>query len=108
MLIAFQHPMPIAKKLIAEIEAFLLRNPVHEESVNALIKAVNRIDTEFAGETRLQLLREARTTFLQQIKTLETTEQTLDALRTLHANQKNLVEALKKIVVTRPEGATLH
>ena len=108
MLIAFHYRMPVAKKLIEEIEAFLSRNPAHEASVNALLKAVNRIDTEFTGETRLQLLREARTTFLQQIKTLEATEQTLEALQALQANQKNLVEALKKIVVTRPEDATLH
>lgn len=108
MLIAICNRMPVAKKLIGEIEDFLSRNPAHEESVNALLKAVNRIDTEFTGEVRLSLLREARTTFLQQVKTLEATEQTLEALETLHANQKNLVEALKKIVVTRPEGATLH
>ncbi|HIG72268.1 MAG TPA: hypothetical protein EYG46_00530 [Myxococcales bacterium] len=108
MLIAIFHSMPVAKTLIEEINAFLARNPAHKGSVTALLKAVNRIDTEFTGETRLSLLREARTAFLQQIKTLEATEQTLHALETLHTNQKNLVDALKKIVVTKPEGATLH
>jgi hypothetical protein len=108
MLIAIFHSMPVAKTLIEEINAFLSRNPAHKGSVTALLKAVNRIDTEFTGETRLTLLREARTAFLQQIKTLEATEQTLTALETLHTNQKNLVDALKKIVVTKPEGAKLH
>ncbi|MFB0976446.1 MAG: hypothetical protein QMC73_02180 [Myxococcota bacterium] len=108
MAIAVFHSMPVAKILIAEINAFLSRNPTHKVSVTALLKAVNRIDTEFTGETRLSLLREARTAFLQQIKTLEATEQTLHALETLHSNQRNLVDRLKKIVVTKPEGTTLH
>lgn len=100
--------MPVAKTLIAEINAFLSRNPAHKKSVTALLNAVDRIDTEFTGETRLSLLREARTAFLQQTKTLEAKGQTLHALETLHNNQKNLVDALKKIVVTKPEGTTLH
>jgi hypothetical protein len=108
MAIAIFHSMPVAKILIAEINAFLSRNPTHKVSVTALLIAVNRIDTEFTGETRLSLLREARTAFLQQIKTLEATEQTLHALETLHSNQRNLVDRLKKIVVTKPEGTTLH
>ena len=100
--------MPIAKILVEEIEAFAARKPAHEVSVAALLRAVRRIDTEFTGEVREALLREARTTFLQQIKTLEATEQTLEALHTLHANQQKLVTSLKQIVVKRPEGVTLH
>lgn len=108
MRIAIVLPMSIAKKLIEEVEAFAARNPAHEASVAALLRAIRRIDTEFGGEVREALLIEARTTFLQQIKTLEATEQTIDALKTLEENQQKLVTALKQIVVKRPEGATLH
>ena len=103
--------MSVANKLIEEIEDFSERNPGHEGSVTALIKAVRRIDLVFDGETRELLLAEARKTFLQQIQTLETTERTLEALKTLQANQKKLISALKKLAVKtakRPEGVTLH
>lgn len=108
MLIAIVLPMPIAKKLIEEVEAFADRNPAHEASVAALLRAIRRIDTEFGGEVREALLIEARMTFRQQIKTLEASEQTVDALKTLEKNQQKLVTALKQIVVKRPEGVTLH
>lgn len=108
MLIAPSRRMPVAKKLFEEIDAFLERNPEHETSVNALKAAVRRIDTEFTGETRLALLQQARTTFLQQIQILEASERTLQALQRLQKNQQNLVETLKKIAVKRPDDATLH
>lgn len=103
--------MSVAKTLIEEIEAFSVRNPHHQKSVDALLKAVRRIDTEFTGETRNMLLSEARHTFLQQIETLETAERTLEALKTLQTNQQNLVKTLKKLAIIRterPEGVTLH
>jgi hypothetical protein len=100
--------MPVAKKLINEIDAFAARNPGHQNSTDALRRAVERIDNEFTGETRLMLLTEARTTFTQQIQTLETAERTLESLKKLQVNQQRLVKALKKLVVTRPSGATLH
>ncbi len=100
--------MSVANKLVEEIEAFARRNPGHEASVNALLRAVNRIDTEFTGETRELLLAEARKTFLQQIETLETTNRTLAALETLQSNQQELVTALKRLAIRRPDGVTLH
>lgn len=103
--------MPIAKKLIDEIEDFASRNPGHYKSVNTLLKAVQRIDTQLSGEMRNMLLIQARKTFLQQISTLAETELTLEALETLQANQKELVKALKKLkqhTIARPEDATLH
>ncbi len=109
--IAIEKSMTVAKNLLEEIEAFGRRNPGHEKSVESLVSAVNRIDQEFSGETRESLLDEARKTFLQQIRTLETCERTLDALEKLHDNQKALVDALKKLAAKthrRPEGATLH
>jgi hypothetical protein len=111
IVIAVHSHMPIAKKLVNEIEDFASRNPGHHKSVNALLKAVRRIDTRFSGETRNMLLVQARETFLRQINTLEKNERTLEALETLQANQKELVKALKKLkqyTVARPEGATLH
>ena len=69
---------------------------------------MRRIDNEFTGDTRDTLLREARTTFLQQIKTLETAERTLAVLKTLQDNQKKLVTALSKLSAQRPDGVTLH
>jgi len=100
--------MPVAKKLIDEIDAFAARNPGNQNSTNALRKAVQRIDTEFSGETRNMLLCEARLTFTQQIKMLETTEGIMESLAKLQANQERLVEALKKLATHRPEGVTLH
>jgi hypothetical protein len=108
MVIAVAFLMPVAKKLIEEIEAFASRNPGHQNSVNSLLRAVRRIDTEFTGDTRNMLLGEARDTFLQQIRTLETAEKTLDALKILQANQQRLVAALKALTAQRPEGVTLH
>ncbi len=111
MVIAIENDMPVAKKLLEEIDAFGQRNPGHEKSVKSLVEAVRRIDTEFSGETREMPLAEARKTFLQQIRTLETSERTLEALQKLHSNQKALVTALKKLAVRgeqRPEGVTLH
>ena len=100
--------MPVAKKLIEEIEGFALRNPGHQESVGALLEAVRRIDTEFAGAIRATLLARARETFLQQIQILETAERTRETLESLQSNQKALVSALKKLASQRPEDATLH
>ncbi|MCH7866985.1 MAG: hypothetical protein IH881_04765 [Myxococcales bacterium] len=100
--------MSVAKILIEEIEAFAVRNPGHQNSADVLLKAVRKIDTQFTGETRDMLLSEARHTFLQQIQTLETAERTLESLKTLQTNQKKLVEALKRLAMQRPEGATLH
>ncbi|MDP6977450.1 MAG: hypothetical protein QF570_02475 [Myxococcota bacterium] len=108
MLIAKPPIMSIAKQLLDEIEAFAHRNPGHDESVGALVRAVHRIDTEFEGEVRTQLLEQARETFQRQVRTLENAEKTLDALEKLRENQKDLVEALKRLTVRRPEGATLH
>lgn len=108
MVIAFCFSMPVANELIEEIEAFALRNPGHDGPVNALLKAVRRIDTEFSGESREMLLVEARKTFLQQVQTLETTERTLEALKALQANQKELVNVLKTLSSRRPDGTTLH
>jgi uncharacterized lipoprotein len=111
MVIALYFEMSVAKILIEEIEAFAIRNPDHQNSVDALLKAIRRIDTEFTGETRNMLLSEARHTFLQQIQTLETVERTLGALKTLQANQQRLVKVLKKLAAkrpSRPEGVTLH
>ncbi len=100
--------MSIAKQLLDEIEDFANRNPGHDESVGALAKAVRRIDTEFDGEVRTQLLEQARETFLRQIRTLENAEKTLEALEQLRENQQELVQALKRLTVQRPEGVTLH
>lgn len=103
--------MPVAKTLLDEIEDFGQRNPEHESSVEALVKAVKRIDREFSGETREMLLTEARKTFLQQIRTLENSDRTLEALEKLHSTQKSLISALKKLLIKtaeRPEGVTLH
>ena len=103
--------MPAAKKLLEEIEAFSQRNPGHEESVEALRAAVRRIDGEFSGATREMLLSESRKTFLQQIRTLESSERTLQALEKLQKNQAALIEALKKLAALhteRPKDATLH
>lgn len=100
--------MPVAKQLLEEIEAFAARNPGHEKSIGALVKAVERIDNEFAGEIRTQLLEQARETFLRQIQTLENAEKTLAALEKLRDNQAELVEALKRLTVRRPAGMTLH
>ena len=107
-MIAIDLPMPVAKKLIEEIEAFAVRKPGHGKSVEALLRAVRKIDREFTGETRAALLGEARNTFLQQIKTLETADRTLAALQTLQANQKKLVKVLNKLAMHRPDGVTLH
>ena len=100
--------MPIAKKLIEEIEGFAQRKPAHENSVNALLEAVRRIDSQFTGETRELLLSQARKTFLQQIEILETAERTRETLVALESNQKALVKALKKLTGLRPADATLH
>ncbi len=108
MLIAQLMIMSIAKQLLDEIEAFADRNPGHDESVGALVRAVHRIDTEFKGEVRAQLLEQARETFQRQVRTLENTEKTLEALDKLRNNQQELVEALKRLTVRRPEGVTLH
>jgi hypothetical protein len=111
MLIAIHHDMPAATELLEEIEAFGRRNPGHEKSIGALVKAIERIDHEFSGKTREMLLAEARRTFLSQIRTLETRERTIEALEKLRENQKALVTALEKLAVlqrTRPEDATLH
>ncbi len=108
MVIAPQSCMAVVKKLIEEIEDFAKQNPGHDASVGALLKAVHRIDVEFSGEIREQLLEQARSTFLRQVQTLENAEKTLEALEQLRQNQKELVEALKKLAVRRPEGVTLH
>jgi len=100
--------MTIAMKLLEEIQAFGERNPKHDKSVSALLRAVERIDREFEGETRERLLAEARTTFLRQIDTLENAERTVAALEKLKQNQLDLVEALKQIAYQRPSDATLH
>jgi hypothetical protein len=111
MVIAAGYDMPVVKTLLREIEDFGRRNPGHEESLASLTKAINRIDSEFSGEARQMLLDQARQTFIQQIRTLETNERTLEALEKLHENQKKLVSALKKLAGKgsgRPEGVTLH
>jgi hypothetical protein len=111
MVIAFSNDMSVAKDLLEEIETFGGRNPGHEKSVGALVKAVKRIESEFSGKTREMLLAEARKTFLAQVRTLETSGRTTAALEKLQANQKALVSALKKLAVLeekRPEGTTLH
>lgn len=109
MVIAAYLDMAAAKNLIEEVEAFALRKPGHRGSVDALLKTIRRIDAEFAGETRETLLSEARETFLRQIQILENTEQTLEALETLRANQQQLANALKKLTLRqRPEGVTIH
>jgi hypothetical protein len=109
MVVATYLYMPATTNLIEEIEAFALRKPGHRGSVGALLGTIRRIDAEFTGETREALLSEARKTFLRQIQILENTEQTLEALETLRANQERLVNALKKLTVRRrPEGVTLH
>lgn len=108
MLIAPWIEMPVAEKLIEEIEDFALRNPGHQGSVDALLGAVRRIEAEFAGETREALLSQARETFLQQIRILETAERTRETLATLQTNQKALVDALKKLTGRPPEDVTLH
>lgn len=100
--------MPVAEKLIEEIEGFAMRNPGHQRSVDALLEAVRRIDVEFAGEIRERLLGQARETFLQQIRILETAERTRETLATLQTNQKALVDALKKLAGQRAEDVTLH
>jgi len=103
--------MPLAKKLLEQIEAFGLRNPGHEQSVDSLLNAVRRIDGEFSGATREMLLAEAHKTFLRQIRTLEASERTAEALQRLQKNQLALVEALKELSATqtlRPKDATLH
>jgi hypothetical protein len=108
MLIAPRFDMPVAEKLIEEIEGFALRNPGHQRSVDALLEAVRRIDVEFASEIRERLLSQARETFLQQIRILETAERTRETLATLQTNQKALVDALKKLAGRPPEDVTLH
>jgi hypothetical protein len=100
--------MPIAKKLVADIKAFADRKPDHSKAVNALLDAVRRIDTQFTGELRDELLREARTTFLRQIETLENSERTREALEKIQQNQADLSKALKRLAYKRPDDVTLH
>lgn len=100
--------MPIAKQLVADIQAFAERKPNNTKSVNALLDAVRRIDNQFTGEQRDELLRQARRTFLRQIETLENSERTAAALEKLKQNQRELGEALKRLAYKRPEGVTLH
>ena len=100
--------MPIATQLLREIQAFGDRNPKNHKSVSALMRAVIRIDAEFSGETRDQLLGEARKTFLRQVETLENAQRTVVALEQLKQNQRELVEGLKRIASRRPVGTTLH
>jgi hypothetical protein len=108
MLIALFSEMPLAKQLTDEINEFARRKPGHESSVNALLAAVGRIDSQFSGETRELLLIQARETFLQQIRILETKERTRETLETLQTNQKALVDALKKLAGRPSEDVTLH
>ncbi len=100
--------MPTARRLISEIEAFAARKPNHTRSVTALLDAVNRIDAQFSGEIRDELLREARKTFLRQIETLENSERNAAALEKLKQNHRELSKALERLAYKRPEGVTLH
>jgi len=107
-------------KLIEEIREFARRKPDHAKSTARLLQAIERIDSEFEGEVREQLLAEARSTFRKQLETLETAAQTRASLMKLKENQRELVEALKRIAVEqraseetptprrRQGGATLH
>jgi len=108
MPIATAFEMPVAQRLIEEIEEFARRKPEHRESTNALLEAVRRIDAQFSEQTREMLLSRARETFLQQIRILETKERTRETLETLKTNQKALVNALKKLMGPPPKDVTLH
>jgi hypothetical protein len=109
--IANENTMHVAKNLLEEIESFGRRNPGHQKSVDSLTTAVKRIDNEFSGKARETLLTEARKTFLQQIRNLESNERTVDALEKLQSNQAALVATLNRLTVKqaqRCEGETIH
>jgi hypothetical protein len=100
--------MSTAMKLIEEIREFARRKPDHSESTARLVRAIERIDSEFEGEVR------------EQLEALETAAQTRASLMKLKENQRELVEALKRIALEqqanedtptprrRADGATLH
>jgi dynactin complex subunit len=112
--------MSTATKLIDEIREFARRKPDHSESTARLVRAIERIDSEFEGEVREQLLAEARSCFRKQLEALETAAQTRASLMKLKENQRELVETLKRIALEqragedaptprrRIDGATLH
>jgi hypothetical protein len=111
--------MSTARKLIEEIREFERQNPAHADAVARLVEAIERIDSEFEGEVREQLLGEARSAFRKQIETLEAATRTRESLLKLKENQRQLVEALKRITLEqqageeapaprRPDGVTLH
>ncbi len=108
MRLAISDIMSNAKKLIEDIEAFRERNPGHQESTARLVRAVERIAAQFTGETKEELLRKARDTFLKQTRTLQSGKQTRAKLERLKRNQQELIEALGKLSPGRPDGVTLH
>ena len=96
-----------AAKLIGEIEVFRRHNPAQTDFTRELVRVIERIDREFQGETRDELLREAKETIDRQVGILVGTRRTMNALARLEKKQKRLVEELDRLTsFLLPE--TLH
>ena len=93
----------IAAKLIECAKALAKKYPEQGHGIDKLISAVERIDREFDGDLRLELLTEASATLqrhLERARASAETKRALEELRASHAllesSMTNLIEAAKE------------
>lgn len=105
------HPT-LAMDEIADLQealaSYAREYPEQEAFVDALLGAIERIATLFAGEVQAMLLQQARQTFERQVAISRETRRTRAALARLKESQRELIDTLSQLIAVRPPDATLH
>ena len=91
-------PPMIAEKLIECAKALGRKYPDQQRSISKLISAVERIDREFDGEQRIELLTEASQALQRHLERARATSETKKVLAQLRESHSSLEQSMKRLV----------
>lgn len=94
----------IAEQLIETARALAQKFPDQKQSIEMLIEAVERIDREFDGDERIELLGEASDTLERHMERARASAATKQALAELRESFAALEDAMKRLS-TASKGA---
>ena len=100
-------PRRVSEKLKRRIHEYGRRDRRNAFFADRLLDLTERIEREFEGEKREQLLAKAQNAFDRHVALREETTGVRDALARMRDDQKQLLE-LFELVSPRPAGEPLH
>ena len=87
----------IAEKLIETARALARKFPDQQQSIDSLIQAVERIDREFDGDQRMELLTQASKALERNLQRAQASAKSEKALRELHESYSSLDDAMERL-----------